>query len=207
MTLSNVQKFGIAALSLATVFTAVTPAFALDVKCGYSPTEISAAMKAEGQKPLLIGDKIASAANNPIQLFTSDKNGDGYILEGNQPSTKASTSFCVALKVSDVRLYDARKSEIPASALRGGKLNDALQEGQRNGQGVFLQANAVNNNGQVTNGTVTVGGTYSDGGGILISAKNPTDIKVLAGYTGLKYSSEALAVLNKPVQTVSLSPQ
>lgn len=205
MALTNGQKFGIAALSLATVFTAVAPAAALDVKCGYSPAEISAAMKAEGQKPLLIGDKIASAANNPIQIFTSDKNGNGYILEGNQPSSKNSTSFCVALKVSDVRLYDARK-EIPASAFRGGRLDEALRQGQRNGERVFLQANAVNNNGQVTNGTVTVGGTYNDGGGALISARNLSDIKVLAGYTGLKYSNEALAVLNNPVPTVSVSP-
>ncbi len=200
MALSKTMAF---AAGLAAVFSA-TQAEALELKCGYTPAEISTAMKTEAQKPLLKADRLA--AGHPAQLFTANSNGQGYLVEGNRPSSEASTSFCVVMKLSDVRLYDARKAMSP-SAFRGQVLTEALKAGQKNGESVYLQGNVHNEQGQLTNTIMTVGGNYSQSDGIMLFSGNTPKVTAQAGFVELKYSKEALAILDRPVQTAAFSPK
>ncbi len=198
------SKLALAATTLAAAFSA-TQTNAMEMKCGYTPSEISKAMQAESQKPLLTADRRA-VGMKPAQMFTSNSEGDGYLVEGNRPSAEASTSFCTVMKISGIRLYDARKPTIAASAFRGGKLDQALKAGEKNGERVYLQGNLHNEYGQATNTIITVGGNYEQAEGLLLFSGNRPEVTIKAGFTDLKYSKEALAILNKPVQTAALSP-
>lgn len=144
MALSKVQKAGIAALSLAAIFTAASPAFALEPKQCLPLAEMNAALKAEGQRTLIVGNR--EALQNPtgqvkdasvhkfLNTVTGNSDGsEGYQLEGDLPRTENSTKICVGAKLTNIRLFDARRPGVPQGALLGGKFDDAVRSYEREG--------------------------------------------------------------------------
>ena len=92
--------------------------------------EMNAALRAEGQRTLIIGDRAALRNDTSrgsgvrverwINTFTANDDGSiGYNLEGDRPSGEVSARVCVRAKLTHIRLYDARRPGTPAGARRG----------------------------------------------------------------------------------------
>jgi len=100
--------------------------------------DLNAALKAEGQHTLILGNRLAPR-NAPDQkggvtvieyanAITSNDDGSlGYELEGDLPRSQVSTSMCVRLRLTNIRLFDARKAGTGKSALLGGKIDDTIR--------------------------------------------------------------------------------
>ena len=118
---------------------AATPAMALEPKQCLSMTEMNAALKAEGQRTMIIGDR--QALQNPtgkiadasilrfVNTVTSNDDGSvGYQLEGNLPRAQASTKVCVGAKLTNVQLFDARRPGLPQAVMLGGEFEKVIRE-------------------------------------------------------------------------------
>ncbi|WP_447759855.1 hypothetical protein [Sphingopyxis panaciterrae] len=92
--------------------------------------EVNAALKAEGQRTLFIGDgrkadegrATAGASASVVNTVTSNVGGSaGYLLEGDRPRADLSGRVCVIAKLGNVTLLDARSvSGMEAARLDGG---------------------------------------------------------------------------------------
>lgn len=115
-----------------------SPAQALEPKQCLSMAEMNAALRAEGQRTMIIGDR--QALQNPtgkiedadilryVNTVTSNDDGSlGYQLEGDLPRAQASTNVCVRAKLTNVRLYDANRAAIPQAVFLGGKFDDVVR--------------------------------------------------------------------------------
>ena len=119
------KKSAFALAGAASLFAGATAAHALEPKqCG-TAAEMTEALKAEGQKSVIVGNRFASvfgsnderiAAVAITNVFTVNENGEGYNLEGNQPLGTPSTRFCVAAKYVDARFNNWERAGIPAFA-------------------------------------------------------------------------------------------
>lgn len=71
-------------------------------KC-YDSATVGAAVKAEGHKMIMWGDRFGS---NGVNAFYMNDNGYGYIVEGDKPKADAknSTKWCVASTYKDIVL-------------------------------------------------------------------------------------------------------
>ena len=100
-------------------FATATPAHALEPQqCGPAP-EIQAALKAEGQAPIVIGNRVTTRADRPVNIFTADSRGVGYELEGDAPQGQPSKRVCVVSRYHGVRINDIASPVVPAWALIG----------------------------------------------------------------------------------------
>jgi hypothetical protein len=100
-------------------FGVALPAFALEPgECGPA-AEIQAKLKAEGQMPVVIGNRVTTRKDRPVNIFTSDKNGQGYALEGDAPQGQKSTIVCMKIRYSGLRLNDINSPVVPSWALIG----------------------------------------------------------------------------------------
>ena len=96
-----------------------SPAWALEPRqCG-SAAEIQAALKAEGQVPVVVGNRVTTRADRPVNIFTANSNRVGYELEGDAPQGQPSTRVCVVTRYHDVRVNDVKSPIVPAWALIG----------------------------------------------------------------------------------------
>ena len=143
--------------------------------------EMNAALRAEGQRTVIIGDRAALRndasrdsglrVNRWVNTFTSNDDGSlGYNLEGDRPSGETSTRVCVAGKFTNIRLYDARRPGVPPAALRGGPFDDFLRRNERQGIRPMLQADSISTgpNGEVRRGNaVTLEGDMARGSAML----------------------------------------
>ena len=79
-----------------------------------------------------------------MRTFTSNVVGSlGYNLEGDLPAGQPSTRVCVRAKLTNIRLFDARRPGVPQAALRGGPFDDFLRRNERNGIRPMLQADGI----------------------------------------------------------------
>lgn len=119
------KKSAFALAGAASLFAGATAAHALEPKqCG-SAAEMTEALKAEGQKSVIVGNRMAlefDAQGNVIDspritnIFTVNESGEGYNLEGNRPLGTPSTEFCVRAKYVSARFNNWEREGIPAFA-------------------------------------------------------------------------------------------
>lgn len=128
------------------------PAFALEPRQCLSMTEMNASLVAEGQRTLIIGNRIAFLdgpgdrieAGRSVNTFTSNADGSvGYNLEGDKPMGEPSTQVCVRAKFTNIVLYDARKPGTPQGAWRGEPFDAHLRENEAADYRPMLQGDAV----------------------------------------------------------------
>lgn len=106
-------------LSFAAAVLGASPAFALEAKqCG-GAAQIQAALKAEGQVPVVIGNRVTTRADRPVNIFTANSNGVGYELEGDAPQGTPSKTVCVVTRYHGVRVNDITSPIVPPWALIG----------------------------------------------------------------------------------------
>jgi len=123
---------------------AATPALALEPKQCLPMAQMNAALKAEGQRSLIIGDRRAVndaperasgvRVTNYANIVTSNADGSvGYQLEGDLPRAQSSTSMCVRAKLTNIRLFDARKPGTLPGMLLGGAFDDDVRDKEKRG--------------------------------------------------------------------------
>lgn len=138
--------------------------------------EMNAALVAEGQRTLIIGNRIAFLdgpggrieAGKNVNTFTSNADGSvGYNLEGDKPMGEPSTRVCVAARFTNIVLYDARSPGTPPGALRGEPFDSHLRENEAVDYRPMLQADAVTRAAtgawQIANGMTLLGRTAGQG--------------------------------------------
>lgn len=94
-------------------------AHALEPKQCLPAAEMQAALKAEGQVPVVTGNRVTTRVDRPVNIFTAGTDGTGYELEGDQPRGTPSKTVCVMSRYHDVRLNDITSPVVPAWALIG----------------------------------------------------------------------------------------
>lgn len=108
-----------AGLTLVSLIAFATPAIALEAgQCG-TAAEIQAILKAEGQVPVVMGDRVTTRKDRPVNIFTANSNGIGYELEGDAPQGQKSTRVCVGSRYHGVRINDIASPVLPSWALIG----------------------------------------------------------------------------------------
>ncbi len=114
--------------------------------------EMNAALVAEGQRTLIIGNRIAFLdgpggrieAGKNVNTFTSNADGSvGYNLEGDKPMGEPSTRVCVGAKFTNIVLYDARRAGTPPGAFRGEPFDSHLRRNEAVDYRPMLQADAI----------------------------------------------------------------
>lgn len=143
--------------------------------------EMNAALKAEGQRTLIIGNRATvvddkSRANGIaskkwVNTFTSNADGSrGYNLEGDKRLGEPSALVCVRGKFTNIRLYDARKPGTPPEAKRGGAFDESLRRNEAAGTRPMLQADAM---ATAPDGTVRLGNGFTLFGNIAVKGAFP----------------------------------
>lgn len=99
-------------------------------ECG-TPEAMTAKLKAEGQRSYATADRVKWINKENVfngMIFTlNPERTIGYVLESDKPSDEKASKICVRNRLTDIRVYDARKPGLdPASLL---KASDA--DGQR----------------------------------------------------------------------------
>ena len=194
--------------AIAATMACATPAMAMDAKQCLPMAEMNAALKAEGQRTLIIGDRIASVGRTgttetrmvrAVNTVTSNADGSlGYQLEGNLPRAEASTRVCVAAKLTDIRLFDARNTNIPKSVYLGGDFNRSVDEAAQRGSRPMLMANTVFGSGAtLRNGLpIVVFGNVTERAGLITAHMPNGEGQVLALMNEVEYTPVALERLN-----------
>lgn len=201
------SAFG-AAMAAAMAFS--SPALALDAKQCLPMAEMNAALKAEGQRTLIIGNRIAAVGREgstetrmvrAVNTVTSNADGSiGYQLEGNNPRSIPSTQVCVRAKLTDIQLFDARRTDIPQAAYLGGEFDLAVQEKAAKGVRPMLLASTVFGSGPTEHRglPLMVFGNIAERGGTITTRSAAGQPQMLALLNETEYTSVALERLNSP---------
>lgn len=113
---------GLAVLLLAEV------AQAVDVGVCDTPENMTAMMKAEGQRSIMSADHYTPDESLLGMIFTVNKEQSvGYILQSDNPVGYRASKMCVYSRLADVRLFDARRSGVPSGALLKAPESEALR--------------------------------------------------------------------------------
>jgi hypothetical protein len=122
---------------------------------------VKAALQAQGQQPVVVGNRVTTRIDRPAHYFTSNARGQGYEIEGDQPFGTPATTMCVSARIEGVRLNDINSPTVPSWALIGNDTNaanadcraaqrglcesydDYVRRASANGQRVMLVANTV----------------------------------------------------------------
>lgn len=109
--------------------TLATAASAADIGQCAPPDQMSALLKAEGQRSLaygnqeirgeeLPGGELRAVRKQVGLIFTADPEGKvGYMLQASQPIGTKADKICVAERVHDIRLFDVRRPGLPPEAM------------------------------------------------------------------------------------------
>jgi hypothetical protein len=221
-TLSNAMKsFRTAAVVGAGVLMAcANPAFALEPGQCLPMAEMNAALRAEGQRTMIIGNRSApqerDAAGNVTRVvenaeaITSNADGSrGYNLAGNRPREEASTEMCVGAVLTNVRLYDARQTAIPRDAYLGGTFNTLVDQNAAVGTRPMVVADTVfsNDNGGTRLGRpIVLFGNMEVRGGSLVTYTANGEPARLALLVDTDYTPAALERINGSRTLAALSP-
>lgn len=140
------------------IFGGSTAADALDPKQCLPMAEINAALSADGQRTLILGNR--EALNDPTghaadmtvtryaNAVTANADGSlGYQLEGDLPRAQASTRMCVRARLTHIRLFDAHKPGVPRDAMLGGVFSSSAIGLNAKGMRVMLVADTVHPDG------------------------------------------------------------
>ncbi|MFN7388348.1 hypothetical protein [Brevundimonas sp.] len=119
-----------------------------------SLAEFNQTLAAEGQRTLVMGERI-TVANDPSSStgvrtsrrfngISSNAEGSiGYQYEGDMPRGMPSTRICIGAVLTNVGLYDARRTEIPARAYLGGRFNQVVDNRAAEGNRPMIIADTV----------------------------------------------------------------
>jgi hypothetical protein len=112
-------------------------------------------MRAEGQRTLVIGNRVAvndtatrTEATRFMNAISANDDGSvGYQFEGNRPRNEPSTEVCVRTRLTNVRVYDARRNAVPPDAYLGGRFNAIVDRNAAAGTRPMVVADTVFGNG------------------------------------------------------------
>lgn len=221
-TLSNAMKsFRAAAVVGAGVLMAcANPAFALEPGQCLPMAEMNAALRAEGQRTMIIGNRSAveerDATGNPTRLaervetITSNADGSlGYNLAGDRPREEPSTNVCVRAKLTNVRLYDASQPTIPRDAYLGGSFNTLVNDNAARGTRPMVVADTVfsNDNGGTRLGRpIVLFGNVEGRSASLVTYTVNNEPAALAMMVSTDYTPAAIERINGTRTLAALSP-
>lgn len=182
--------------------------------------DMNAALRAEGQRTMIIGNRSAvqerDVAGNPtrvtesVETITSNPDGSiGYNLAGNRPREEASTTVCVRAKLTNVRLYDARSGTIPRDAYLGGAFNQVVDQNAALGTRPMVVADTVfsNDNGSTRLGRpIVLFGNMEVRGASLMTYTANGEAARLALMVDTDYTPAAMERLNGTRTVAMLSP-
>lgn len=182
--------------------------------------DMNAALRAEGQRTMIIGNRSAvqerDAAGNPtrvtesVETITSNADGSiGYNLAGNRPREEASTTVCVGARLTNVRLYDARSGTIPRDAYLGGTFNQLVDENAARGTRPMVVADTVfpNDNGGTRLGRpIVLFGNVEGRSGSLVTYTANLEPARLALMVDTDYTPAAMERINGTRTVAMLSP-
>ncbi len=100
------------------LFTLATPAFAADIGSCATPEAMTATLKAEDQRSI-VSAQIITADRHMFGLIitmSSDRKS-GYIIKADQPLGERASQLCVYNRMTNIRLFDARKSGVQPAVL------------------------------------------------------------------------------------------
>ena len=203
--------------SLMATAAVASPVFALEAKQCLSMAEMNAALKAEGQRTMIIGDRVYvdsptddimdARFNRFVNTVTANADGSvGYQLEGDKPRAQASDKVCVRAKLTNVHFYDARKPGINQATLLGGSFNQSIIESEKNGTRPMVMADSVHRD---ESGVERVGlpvvllGNMEVKAGVMITRKPDGSTLKMLRMTSTEYTAAGLARLNPQVAMVS----
>ena len=206
-------------MAFAAALCAAQPADALEARQCMSMTEMNAALRAEGQRTMVIGDR--EVLNNPtgrltdaslthyVNTVTSNADGSlGYQLEGDRPRSEASTRVCVAAKLTNIRIFDASQPGVPQQVLLGGSFDDVLRAGDQIGTRPMVLADTVHGSeGAYRLGLpIVITMNRSSGAGVMLTRQQNGEAVRLKDLASLDYTdagrerarggSQALAMLS-----------
>lgn len=102
------------------------PAFALsEGECG-TPEEMTARLKAEGQRSIGFADELGEAVRALVFTANADRSA-GYVLRADQPMKVRASRICVREQLAELRLFDARRPELQKAVLLKATKEDALR--------------------------------------------------------------------------------
>lgn len=203
--------------SLLATAVAASPAFALEAKQCLSMADMNAALKAEGQRTMIIGDRVYvdsptddimdARFNRFLNTVSSNADGSlGYQLEGNKPRAQTSDKVCVAAKLTNVKLFDARKPGLNQAALLGGAFNESIIKSEQNGTRPMVVADSVHRD---ASGVERIGlpvvllGNMEVKVGALITRQADGHLVYMQRMSSTEYTAAGLARLNPQVAMVS----
>jgi hypothetical protein len=96
-----------------------SPAIALEAGQCLSAAEMQAALKSEGQAPIIVGNRVTTRKDRPVNMFTGDSSGRGYELEGDAPQGTPSKTVCVMSRYHGAKINDITSPKVPTWALIG----------------------------------------------------------------------------------------
>lgn len=225
-TLSNAMKsFRTAAVVGAGAMMACSVPFSLANAQSTPPTlvagqclpmaEMNAALRAEGQRTIIIGDRVAVVderrpelgVRRHVNTVTSNEGGSlGYQLEGNLPSGQPSTEVCVAAKLTEVQLFDARRDGVPQAALLGGRFDTFVTNASADGVRPMVVARTVF--GDAANPRygrpIVILGDVTERVGLLATPQDSSAPLMLVQFDNLAYTPVGLSRLGTP-QVATLS--
>lgn len=199
---------------------AATPAQALEPKQCLPMAEMNAALKAEGQRTMIIGDRLA--IQNPtglvkdasvlryVNTVTSNADGSlGYQLEGDLPRARPSTKVCVAAKLTNIRLFDARKPGVNTSAFLGGNFDEIVRDNETRGGRPMAQADTLHRNADGSYRTglpLTVFGNMETRGGAIYARDTDGKALRLAVMGDTEYTQAGLQMVGGVTQVAMRGP-
>lgn len=139
---------------LAGVIVMTAPAWALEPKQCLPMAAMNAALQAEGQRTLIIGNRVAfrDSPERPsgakvekwMNAYTANaEHSRGFNIEGDRPMGEPSTKACIAGKFTNIGLYDARQPGTPEAAKRGADFDTSLRDNEAKGTRPMLQADSI----------------------------------------------------------------
>jgi hypothetical protein len=221
-TLSNAMRsFRTAAIvGAGALMACANPAFALEPGQCLPMAEMNAALRAEGQRTMIVGNRSAvqerDAAGNPtrvvenVETITSNADGSlGYNLGGDRPREEASTRVCVGAKLTNIRLYDASQPTIPRDAYLGGTFNQVVDRNAALGTRPMVVADTVfsNDNGGTRLGRpIVLFGNMEIRGASLMTFTANREPAELALMVDTDYTPAAMERINGGRTLAALSP-
>ena len=215
---SKIAGIVLGSIFAATALTAANDAMALDVGQCLPMAQMNQALIADGQRTLIIGDRVAinnSTASNTglvvnrwVNTVTSNVDGSlGYQLEGDKPRAETSNQVCVAAKLTNIQLLDARANEVPKEAYLGGRFEQTINNAASAGFRPMLISDTVFNNGTINrNGLpIIVMGKLSERFGSISAYKPSGNLEMLVQYQNLDYTPVALQRLASNPQNITLT--
>ncbi|MEQ1550296.1 hypothetical protein [Sphingorhabdus sp.] len=168
--------------------------------------DMNTALRAEGQRTMIIGDRVAErgtfvdgrpvvTTQRWVNTVTSNSDGSvGYQIEGNNPRAEQSTEVCIAARLTNVRILDARRSEVPSDALLGGRFDNWITTQASDGTRPMVVADTVFGSGATLRygRPIVVVGNLSRGFGAIATRQDNTAPEMLVQLASIEYTPAAL---------------